>query len=141
LLDVVFDPDGEPEAETTTPGTGLDGDEAQKVTVPDISLPPTVSLPFEVVEQGLPSLNLKLVHIRSLEEPVEPTTLKRILMSVPEPDRGTVPNAERVNRPGVEVFGVMVIPLLRVPAVSNEGFCKIITDELKLSTKSNATTF
>jgi hypothetical protein len=81
-----------------------------------------VKLPLTVLAEGIPSLRVKLWKVNAVLAPGPPTTLNLSLINAPGPESADVPKAEIMKRPACEVFGVTVMPLLNVPAMSNEGF-------------------
>src|SRR5205085_6851343 len=99
-------------------------------------MPVTQTCPLEVAAHGLPSLKLKLDQFKLLHAPPAPVSVKRRMSSVPEPLSGVVPKAEMVIWPLTPVLGVIVRPLLSVPAVSKAGLAGLSTAALNGSTKS-----
>jgi hypothetical protein len=49
------------------------------------------------------------------------------MSSVPEPTSGPAWNAEIIKCPGIDVFAVINMPLLSVPACVNEGDAGVTT--------------
>ena len=77
----------------------------------------TVKSPFVVIDGTCPSFKANEFHVNAVFVPAAPTTWKLRFRSVPAPVNSVVLKAITVIYPGVPVLGVMVHPLLSVPAV------------------------
>src|SRR5205085_8974766 len=121
-----------PEMVTLVPTAPLVG--LMPLTVGQLLPPLTVKLPLTRVALGIPSLKTKPWNVRGVVAPAAPITLNFRLSSVPEPESALVPKAEMTSRPGVWLFGVIVMPLLNVPAVSKDGLltCRTVWSNVRV---------